>query len=161
MPASRLVKQSTVLKIVLELILLDLRSSESAGGWLWLPGTYARDVWRRLKLHVEVPSCRLLTPSMAIGDRMSRFHATERLFLTLWLKTFSLSLQRSKTISLIEITIKCFASLVEKYYGWTHVESAVKIAMTKILASNLSLFSYTFIKYQYNHILRTSSLVHQ
>ena len=27
------------------------------------------------------------------------------------------SLQRSKSISLIEITIKCFASLVEKYYG--------------------------------------------
>ena len=136
MPASRLVKQSTVLKIVLELILLDVRSSASAGGWLWLPGTYARDVWRRLKLHVEVPSCRLLIPRMAIGDRMSRFHATERLCLTLWLKAFLFlfNVRRvAKSISLIEITVKCFASLVEKYYGWTHVESAVKTAMTKIL----------------------------
>lgn len=43
---------------------------------------------RRLKLRVEVPSCRLLIPRMAIGDRMSRFRATERLCLTLWLKTF-------------------------------------------------------------------------
>jgi len=32
-------------------------------------------------------------------------------------ENFSLSLQRSKSISLIEITVKCFASLVEKYYG--------------------------------------------
>ena len=64
-------------------------------------------------------------------------------FLDSLVENFSLSLQRSKTISLIEITIKCFASLVEKYYGWTHVESAVKTAMTKILcflilSSNIS-----------------------
>ena len=59
-------------------------------------------------------------PRMAIGDRMSRFHATERLCLTLWLKAFLFlfNVRRvAKSISLIEITVKCFASLVEKYYG--------------------------------------------
>lgn len=84
---------------------------------------------RRLKLRVEVPSCRLLIPRMAIGDRMSRFHATERLCLTLWLKTFLFLFnvqrvnfkvhilpQRTKS-PLTEITVKCFAYLVEEHYG--------------------------------------------